>query len=237
MKGEQADVAAVQVRIAEFAAAHWEGRRLTVCPTVYSDDPMLERAFGPTPPRYLEDLGAGLDPQIEVFWTGQEVCSREYTPGHLADVAERIGRRPTLWDNYPVNDGLVMSPYLYLRAFTGRSAAIAPHVLRHAVNPSLQPTLFRVPALTLVESYREGADYCYGDALKRAAESALGPELGALIVRHLNLFNDQGLDRIAEHAPRLRERYAAIDHPGAREIVAWLDGAWRITREMLAEET
>ena len=227
MRGEQADLAQSQARIATFAAERWDRGPLIVCPTVYSDDPMLRRVFGETPPGYLEALGAALDPAIEIFWTGEEVCSREYSPGHLEGVADRLGRKPTLWDNYPVNDGPVMSPFLYLRAFTGRPAAIGPRLKRHAVNPSLQPTLFRVPALTLVESYRSGEGYLYGDALRRAAEAALGPELGALIVRHLNLFNDQGLDRIAEQAPRLRERYAAIDHPGAREVVAWLDGAWR----------
>ena len=31
----------------------------------------------------------------------------------------------------------------------------------------------------------------------------------------------------------LRARYAAFDHPGAREIVAFLDGEYRITREMM----
>jgi hypothetical protein len=29
----------------------------------------------------------------------------------------------------------------------------------------------------------------------------------------------------------LRARFAGADHPGAREIVDWLDGAWQVTRE------
>ena len=61
----------------------------------------------------------------------------------------------------------------------------------------------------------------------------LGDELGALVRRHLGLFQDMGLDRLEAEIPRLRQRYAAFDHPGAREIVAWLDGAYRITREMV----
>ena len=36
-----------------------------------------------------------------------------------------------------------------------------------------------------------------------------------------------------ERLNTMRERYAAFDHPGAREIVAWLDGEYRITREMI----
>ena len=33
----------------------------------------------------------------------------------------------------------------------------------------------------------------------------------------------------AERLATLRERYAAFDHPAAREIVAWLDGHWEVT--------
>ncbi len=34
-------------------------------------------------------------------------------------------------------------------------------------------------------------------------------------------------------AAALRARYAAFDHPGAREVVEWLDGGWRITDEIV----
>jgi hyaluronoglucosaminidase len=232
MNGDQADLAEAQVRMAHFVAEHSKVRRLIMCPTVYTDDPLLVRVFGPTPPGYLEDLGRLLDPKIEVFWTGEEVCSREYSPGHLERVSGQLRRKPTLWDNYPVNDGPAMSPYLYLRAFTGRPARIADHLAAHAVNPCLQPTLFRVPALTLAESYARGDAYQYGEAWTRAAHEVLGDELADLLGRHYRLFHDQGLDRLGDRAPGLRERYAAIDHPAAREVVAWLDDYWRVTNEM-----
>ncbi len=236
MKGDQADLAEAQVRMSHFAAEHSKAKRMIVCPTLYCDDPMLTRLYGPTPPRYLEDLGALLDPAIEVFWTGEEVCSREYSPGHLARVEGQLRRKPTLWDNYPVNDGPGMSPFLYLRAFTGRPAAIGAHLKAHAVNPCLQPTLFRIPALTLAESYAQGEAYAYGAAWERAARAVLGEELAGLLARHYRLFHDQGLDRLGdETAARLRARYAAVDHPAAREVVAWLDGHWRMTREMMEE--
>jgi len=235
MKGDQADLAEAQVRMAHFAAEHSQARRLIVCPTVYTDDPLLERIFGPTPPGYLEDIGRLLDPAIEVFWTGEEVCSREYSPGHLARVAETLRRKPTLWDNYPVNDGPAMSPFLFLRAFTGRPAAIGEHLAAHAVNPCLQPTLFRVPALTLAESYAQGDAYQYGAAWARAAREVLGEDLADLLGRHYRLFHDQGLERLGDRTASLRQRYAAVDHPGAREVVAWLDGHWRVTNDMFEE--
>jgi hypothetical protein len=236
MKGDQVDLAEAQVRMAHFAAEHSKATRLIVCPTVYCDDPVLKRVYGPTPERYVEDFGRLLDPKIEVFWTGEEVCSREYSPGHLARVTEQLQRKPTLWDNYPVNDGPGMSPFLYLRAFTGRPAAIGEHLAGHAVNPCLQPTLFRIPALTLAESYAAGAAYEYGAAWERAARAALGDDLAATLGRNFRLFHDQGLDRLDDdQKARLTERYAAIDHEAAREVVAWLAGYWRMTREMMEE--
>ena len=127
-----------------------------------------------------------------------------------------------------------MSPFLHVRAFTGRPAAIGAHLSAHGVNPALQPVLSRIPALTLAESYRLGEAYQYGAALAEAARAVLGPELGRLVQGHLSAMQDVGLEHLdAEAVARLRGRYAAFDHPGAREIVAWLDGAYRISREAM----
>ncbi|MFI4976420.1 MAG: beta-N-acetylglucosaminidase domain-containing protein [Caulobacterales bacterium] len=233
MPGDFPDLAATQGRIIGWMAERSAARRIIACPTYYTDDPALARISGPEPPRYLEDLGAALDARIDLFWTGEEVCSLEYSPGHLARIAGRMGRKPVLWDNYPVNDGPRMSPFLHLRAFTGRPAAIAGQISAHAVNPALQPVLTQIPALSLAESYRLGEAYEYGQAFAHAAEAVLGSDLARAVGRNLNAFQDMGLDRLGDGATRMRQRYAAFDHPGAREIVAWLDGQYRITREMI----
>ena len=233
MRGDLPDLADNQARIIHWIAERTKARRIIVCPTYYSDDIGLDTAFGRRPEGYVERFGAALDPTIDIFWTGEEVCSREFSPGHLARVTEQLRRKPFLWDNYPVNDGPRMSPFLYLRAFTGRPASIGQHLSAHAINPALQPVLSRIPALSLAESYRLGEAYQYGQAFRNAADVVLGPDLAKHVERHLSLFQDLGLDRLEDAAERLRQRYAAIDHPGAREIIAWLDGAYRITREML----
>lgn len=227
MRGDLPDLARDQIAIAHWIAERTAASRIILCPTYYSDDPVLDRVFGRRPERYLEDLGAGLDPGIEIFWTGEEVCSREYRPGRLARVADQLRRKPVIWDNYPVNDGPIMSQSLHLRAFTGRPASLAGKIAAHAVNPALQPVLTRIPALTLAESYRLGDGYEYGAAFARAADQVLGADLARIVRGHLSLLQDTGLGRLGERVARLRTRYASFDHPGAREIVAWLDGAWR----------
>jgi hypothetical protein len=237
MRGDVPELAATQIQILHWIAERSTASRIIFCPTYYSDDVQLDRGFGVRPPGYLEALGAGLDPAIEVFWTGEEVCSREYSPGHLDRVAEQVRRKPILWDNYPVNDGPRMSPYLYIRAFTGRPAAIGPSLAAHAVNPALQPVLSRIPLASLAESYRLGEAYEYGAAFARAAAEVLGPDLSVLVQRHLLTLQEAGLDRLeGDTKARLRERYAVFDHPGAREILKWLDGGYTVTREMVEAE-
>ena len=233
MRGDTPELADRQVEVAHWAAERTGADRVLVCPSYYSDDPVLDRAFGRRPEGYVERLGAALDPAIQVFWTGEEVVSRAYSPGHLRRVAEQLGRRPFLWDNYPVNDGQRMSQYLHLRGFTGRPASIAGHVAGHGINPALQAVLTRIPALTLVESYRLGDEYRYGNAFRGAAVEVLGEELGGMVREDLLVLQDVGLDRLGEREAMLRERYAGVAHPGAREIVAWLDGEYRITDEIV----
>lgn len=229
MRGDIPDLAERQAAIVRFAAEHPVSERLLFCPSYYSDDPILDLAFGPRPPDYLENLGRLIDPAVEIMWTGEEVCAREFSAGHLQRVGEKLRRRPFLWDNYPVNDGARMSQHLHLRAFTGRPASIGPHVSAHGINPASQPVLSRIPALTLAESYRSGEAYEYARAWDLAAEAVLGPDLARRVRRDLLSFQDRGRDRLGERAASLREIYAGFDHPAAGEVVAWLDGRWDVT--------
>ncbi|MEI9990776.1 MAG: beta-N-acetylglucosaminidase domain-containing protein [Rhizomicrobium sp.] len=233
MRGDLPNLARTQADIVHWVKARSKATRLITCPSYYTDDPVLDRFFGKRPENYLEDLGRMLDSSIEIFWTGEEVCAREFSPGHLARVTAQLGRKPFLWDNYPVNDGVRMSRFLHLRAFTGRPASIAGHLAAHAVNPALQPTLSCIPAITLAESYRLGEAYEYGAAFTHAATALLGAELAQTIAKDILFLNDVGLERLGPGTvERLRARYAAIDHDAAREIVAFLGGAYRFQEEI-----
>ncbi len=233
MRGDYTNLAERQAEIIDFATGCSKASRFFMCPSYYSDDPVLDRVFGQRPEAYLETLGKLLDPAISVYWTGEEVCSREFGIGHLANVAERLGRTPSIWDNYPVNDGPRMSNHLHLRAFTGRPPAIGPHIAHHAINPASQPILGCVPALTLPLSYRRGEAYLYAAAFAEAATAVCGIDLAFMLQEDLNLLEDRGLSEIADTLAELRQKYASVNHPAAREIVDWLNGGYAITGEML----
>jgi hypothetical protein len=233
MRGDYADLAERQAEIVDFATAYSKASCFFMCPSYYSFDPVLDRVFGKRPEFYLEKLGKLLHPAVSVYWTGEEVCSREFSVGHLDRVAEQLGRRPSLWDNYPVNDGPRMANHLHLRAFTGRPASIAPLVAHHAINPASQPILGCIAALTLPQCYGEGDAYSYSSAFMEAAIAVCGSELAAMLQYDLHLFQDRGLPGIAGETTEIRKRYAAVDHPAAREVVDWLTSGYAVTGEML----
>jgi hypothetical protein len=122
---------------------------------------------------------------------------------------------------------------MHLRGFTGRPATNADHIAAHGINPALQPTLNRIPAITLSDSYRLGPAYQYADSFRHACTTVLGDELGMRVREDLLTLQDIGLDRLGEKEKLLRERYEGVDNEGAREIIAWLDGAYRITDEIV----
>jgi hypothetical protein len=229
-RGDVPELAAREAEIVHTALANTRATRVFMCPTYYSDDRLLDVVFGERPPGYLEELGRRLDLHVGVYWTGEEICAREFSPGHLARVADALGRKPTLWDNYPVNDGPRMSRFLHLRGFTGRPSVIGPHVAAHAINPALQAHLTLIPAATLAASYREGSAYGYMRAFREAARDLAGAGLAEMLEDDLLALQERGIDQLGDDRERLRRRYAAVEHPIAVEVVRWLDGADTVDR-------
>jgi hyaluronoglucosaminidase len=232
MQADQPGVAALQADVVGWAMSLTQATHGYICPSYYSSDPVLDRVFGQRAPDYLAELGRRLVPEVQVYWTGPEVCARAISPGHLRRVGEELGRPPCLWDNYPVNDGARMSAFLHLRGFSGRSAEIAEHISGHAANPALQPGLSCIPLLTLQQLYDHPQDYCYADAWFDAATRLSGEAFAQTLRADLLTFQDTGLHRISdERKATLKARYAAFGLPLADEVVRWLDSYYNSTGE------
>ncbi|HEY7736544.1 MAG TPA: protein O-GlcNAcase [Candidatus Limnocylindrales bacterium] len=86
------------------------GAALIVCPTVY---------WGYGDEAYVARLGRGIDPRIDLFWTGRAICSATLDLFDAATFARSTARLPTYWDNYPVND-VAMSHELHVGPYRGR---------------------------------------------------------------------------------------------------------------------
>lgn len=82
----------------EFVKIKGDVPSLTVCPTDYS-----KLWANPTPQGSLVIYGETLNPSVEVFWTGDVVCS-DLTKETMDWINSRIKRPAYFWWNYPVTD-------------------------------------------------------------------------------------------------------------------------------------
>ena len=147
---------------------------LTLVPTEY---------IGTRPTSYLEDLAAGLPSDVDVMWTGPTVCSPVIRAADARAWAGALdGRRPLLWDNYPVNDG-TMDHSLHLGPYRGREPELTDELDGVLCNPMLQPHASEV-ALATAADFLCGPDEYDPAASWSRAIAAVGksraPALGAL---------------------------------------------------------
>ena len=220
MPGAIENLAIRQAEILHDVAAWMPGVRLLVCPTYYSFDPTLEKHFGAMPQDYWSTLGELLPARVDVFWTGNRVCSERIAVADIEAINRLLGRRVALWDNYPVNDGAVRSRYLYTRALSERDPGLRSCLAGHLCNPMNQGVL-SLPALTgLAALYgaAPAADWL-ADTLGAAAWSAL-QEDG-------KCFEQRGLDALdSAERQALVSKYEALPGPAAAEVAGWLRGEY-----------
>jgi hyaluronoglucosaminidase len=137
-------------RTFDFLTAMDAACTLSMCPTDYYGKPPFSQ--------YLTELGRELRPEIDVFYTGQEVCSPEITAGDAQAYAEALGRKPVIWDNYPVND-LQMQSELHIGPIRGRDPELGGVVKGIVANNMLQAEASKIPLATIGDYFREPGGY------------------------------------------------------------------------------
>ncbi|TCP59235.1 hyaluronoglucosaminidase [Tumebacillus sp. BK434] len=124
-------------------------------------DPGFELWFAPTrywgvkDHPYWQTLREQLDPAISVIWTGPEILSKKIDSADADKVAQLLGRKPLIWDNYPVNDytyAIANEPQLFFGPLEARSEDLQAHVSGLLANPMVQPESSK-PALYSISKY------------------------------------------------------------------------------------
>ncbi|ROS00029.1 beta-N-acetylglucosaminidase [Sinobacterium caligoides] len=228
MRGDVPGLAARQREIIEYIAGRTTASKLIVCPTYYSDDVVLEKVFGAMPANYLEDFAVGLDRSIEVFWTGERVCSEEYSSQHLLDVERRLGRKPLIWDNYPVNDGRITSNFLHIDSPENRDCL--EYTAGLLANPMNQAALSALPLSGL-------AKQLFGAGKVHTAES-WQPSLALqkFLMDNIKVFQVEGLSSLDKRNKQLLlKTMMALDEPGVEEVKEWLNGQYVFDPACLTE--
>ena len=211
--GDSDALAVQQVKLCEFVEQHWQGD-LVMCPTYYSNDAALAQHFGVRPENYWPTLAAGLSSCWQIFWTGEQVVSLEYHENELQQAAENLGRKPIIWDNYPVNDGRLMWPFLNM-------IPVDRSILNNVASGVLHNPMNQAWCSKLSLARMKGLDNGLAVLLK-------APEpLIAAILADAKSFQALGLEQFTDAQLQVfKTRYRQYEHPLAQEIVAWLNGEY-----------
>ncbi|MFC7886278.1 beta-N-acetylglucosaminidase domain-containing protein [Streptomyces sp. NPDC057376] len=118
-----------------FVATHEGTWPLQMVPTEY---------YNNTDSAYKQALRGGLDPAVEVQWTGVGVVPTRITNKEAEQAAEVFGRDVFVWDNYPVNDFGNTSGRLLLAPYDKREAGLSEHLSGIVANPMNQPYASKV---------------------------------------------------------------------------------------------
>jgi hypothetical protein len=169
--------------ITTWVHTHLAGRALlTMCPVEY-----VGWARSP----YLDALAGDLPEDVPICWTGQYVVNDEIT---VADAEMRAatlgGRKPSLWDNYPVNDGWMVDE-LYLGPLRGREDGLYDACDGMMFNALVQPRAGTLPLASIaawldgrdpVGAWREEADRLGWRIFAEACDGEVPRQLAAALV-------------------------------------------------------
>lgn len=150
---------------------------LILCPTEY-------RGKGESD--YLKELGDGLNKNIQIMWTGPQVCS-ETIPEEDAVRMNEVFKRPVLyWDNFPVNDVSMMAE-LHIGPYIGRDKNLVKHSSGIVLNPMNQIYASKIAFAEVSEYLNDPKSYNAQEAWKRAITEMGGEAASELL--HFAKFN------------------------------------------------
>lgn len=124
------------------------------CPTPYCGR-MASRRLGGVD--YLATVGRELLPEIQVFWTGPEIISREITVESIRDLQALLRRKPMIWDNLQAND--YDGHRFFCGPYSGRSLELRSEVRGILLNPNTEFSLNRVPIQTFADYLQATEDW------------------------------------------------------------------------------
>jgi protein O-GlcNAcase/histone acetyltransferase len=162
--------------------------RLLFCPTPYCSRMAAANHGGAG---YLETIGRELLPEIDVFWTGPEIISREITLSHIQELQKILHRKPLIWDNLHAND--YDGRRFFCGPYSGREPAIREAVSGLLTNPNNEFALNYIPLRTMAEFIRSRQSWeprrAYLDAMQHWAVR-FATVTGQIPVDQLILFFD-----------------------------------------------
>ena len=186
---------------------------LTVCPTEY---------WGKGDSAYLCRLGQGIPAHIRMFFTGNDICSKEITSEEAAVFAKNTNRPPLYWDNYPVNDA-EMFMEMHLGPLLGRSNDLWRHAEGEIFNCMEYAQCTKIPLATALTYLWAPQTYNPEQAYLQAVEENIPQEereAFLLLADHLrtSCLKDENSHIMGEHLVRCLAALESGEPTAAKEI-------------------
>jgi len=167
-------------RLYEHLKSRSPRNHLTVCPTTYTNE------WGNR--EYLTELGAGVNPEIPLDWTGTEVIPSAITVTQAEEWRRYIGRKPLVWDNFPVNDN---HPWrLILDPVRDRERGLFSATQGLFSNPMYQAHASMIPLQTVADYLWNPVAYDPQRSQKHAIASQYGSDALSYFMPFLQVYGD-----------------------------------------------
>ncbi|MBQ4572616.1 MAG: beta-N-acetylglucosaminidase domain-containing protein [Clostridia bacterium] len=140
--------------------------KLTVCPTQYSGD---------CNEYYITKFGSNIPADVDLFWTGAEICSRVLTVREADDFTKSTSHCPLYWDNFPVND-CEMFQEMHLGALISRDKELYKHCEGIISNVMEFAECSKIPLMTIADYLWNPLAYNSDESLKNAHKEMLGDD-------------------------------------------------------------
>lgn len=149
----------------------------TVCPTQY---------FGKADDSYITKFGSAVPAEVDIFWTGREICSGFITCREADDFIASTSHKPLYWDNYPVND-CEMFQHMHLGPLKGRDERLFEHCNGLISNVMEYAESSKIPLLTIADYLWNPLEYDSEKSVENAQREIIGEkaELFGYIADHL----------------------------------------------------
>jgi len=150
---------------------------LTVCPTQY---------HGNESEYYITKFGMNIPADVNIFWTGAEICSRVLTSREANEFQRSTKHMPLYWDNYPVND-CEMFQEMHLGPILGRDKDLYKNCEGLISNVMEYVECSKIPLMTIADYLWNPLCYDSEKSIKNAHNEMLGckAELFSYIADHL----------------------------------------------------
>jgi len=156
-------------------ATYGPGTSLFVCPLQY-------HGRGNEP--YISELGRKLDANINLMWTGRQICSEYLEVFDAKNFLVGTSKRPFYWDNYPVND-VAMVHQLHIGPIQKRDKDLGKYSEGLVANPMDRFEASLIPLTTIADYLWNSSTYDPEKSWQSALNHFVQNEKDRNAVRHL----------------------------------------------------